>query len=203
MPPPTPVIENIAITGLILAGGAGQRMGGQDKGWLEYQGIPLIQTVIQRLRPQVSTLLISANRNLERYAAFGYPVLQDQTNMPATSGYQGPLAGILQGLAACTTPWLQIVPCDTPNFPHTLVTTLQQVAQPPYLAIVPKIHERAQWVFALLHKDCLAPLHTQFAQGERTLGKALSSLPLQYLCMHDVGSTAFENLNTWQPGISS
>ena len=188
-----------AITGLILAGGAGRRMGGQDKGWVRYHGAPLIETVLERLRPQVSGILISANRTLERYAALGYPVLQDPAINPATPDYQGPLAGILQGLAACHTPWLQIVPCDTPHFPTTLVATLQSAAHTPYLAIVPEVNGRAQWVFCLLHKNCLAPLRMQFDQGQRALGKALSILPLQRIVMADPDGTAFENLNSLQP----
>ncbi len=178
-----------AITGLILAGGAGRRMGGADKGWVVYQGTPLIESVLARLTPQVDGILISANRTLERYAALGYPVVQDDS-----SDFQGPLAGILAGLAACPTPWLQLAPCDTPYFPDDLVHRLRSAAR--QLACTPVVNRREQWVFTLLHKDAHAPLQQLFAQGERTLGKVLSSLPLDLLQINALEPRDFLNINT-------
>lgn len=174
-------------------------MGGQDKGWIIHQGKPLIESTLKKLRPQVSSILISANRNFERYAALGYQVLRDHRTTLTAIDYQGPLAGILQGLEACVTPWLQVVPCDTPHFPTTLVVTLQNALHAPHLAIVPEVNGRMQWVFCLLHKSCFAPLRAQFDQGERTLGKCLSNLPLQRIVITDPDSASFENLNVLQP----
>ncbi len=185
MNPPAPA----AITGLILAGGAGRRMGGADKGWVVYQGTPLIESVLARLAPQVDGILISANRTLERYAALGYPVVQD-----ASSDFQGPLAGILAGLAACPTPWLQLAPCDTPCFPDDLVRKLRTAVR--QSACTPVVNGRAQWVFTLLHKDVHAPLRKLFEQGERTLGRALSGLPLDLLQINAPESQDFLNINT-------
>ena len=107
------------ITGLILAGGEGRRMGGADKGLLDFHGRPLVAHVIERLVPQVDTLLISANRNLDEYLDFGYPVVTD-----ASADRLGPLAGIAAGLQACETPWLLVCPCDCPALPTDLVARL-------------------------------------------------------------------------------
>jgi len=95
------------ITALVLAGGRGSRMGGVDKGLTPLQGKPLVAHIIERLEPQVAHVLINANRNAERYADFGKPVLADAD--PAA--YAGPLAGMLAGLQACTTPRHQPVFC--------------------------------------------------------------------------------------------
>ncbi|GKT24574.1 molybdenum cofactor guanylyltransferase MobA [Acidovorax sp. SUPP3334] len=111
------------ITGLVLAGGQGTRMGGQDKGLQAFQGVPLALHALRRLRPQVGGVLISANRHLDQYAAFGAPVLPD-----ALPGHAGPLAGFLAGLSRCDTPWLLTVPCDTPLFPHDVAERLLAAA---------------------------------------------------------------------------
>ena len=103
------------ITGLVLAGGRGIRMGGVDKGLVPLQGRPLVAHALARLAPQVGPLLISANRHLDEYRRFGLPVLTD-----AQDDFPGPLAGLLAGLRACRTPWLLCVPCDAPRLPADL-----------------------------------------------------------------------------------
>ncbi|MEY8875105.1 MAG: molybdenum cofactor guanylyltransferase MobA [Leptothrix sp. (in: b-proteobacteria)] len=112
------------ITGLILAGGRGSRMGGVDKGLQNHQGLPLALHALLRLQPQVGSLMINANRNLAAYEAMGAPVWPD-----AESDFPGPLAGFLVGLERCETPWLITVPCDTPGFPLDLVQRLASAAQ--------------------------------------------------------------------------
>ncbi|TAK92149.1 MAG: molybdenum cofactor guanylyltransferase [Burkholderiaceae bacterium] len=177
------------VTGLILAGGAGKRMGGVDKGWVCHQGVPMIEAALARLTPQVGSILISANRSLERYAALGHPVVQDNS-----SDFQGPLAGILAGLSACQTPWLQVIPCDTPAFPSDLVQQLLAAVR--HQACTPVVRGREQWTFTLLHRDCLLPLQQQFDQGVRTLGKALSALQLDLLPIEAENRQDFININT-------
>ena len=113
------------VTAVILAGGRGTRMGGADKGLVSYQGQALIAHVIARLRPQVSQLIINANRNLASYQAFGYPVVSDNN-----ADFDGPLAGMLAGLTAAATDWVLTVPCDTPHLPTDLVARLQQALHP-------------------------------------------------------------------------
>jgi len=112
-------IDKNDITGLILAGGRGSRMGGVDKGLQNHHGMPLALHALLRLQPQVGAMLINANRNLGAYESMGAPVWPD-----ALPDYPGPLAGMLAGLEHCTTPYLVTVPCDTPNFPDDLVERL-------------------------------------------------------------------------------
>jgi molybdenum cofactor guanylyltransferase len=107
------------ITGLVLAGGRGSRMGGVDKGLQNFQGMPLALHAVMRLGPQVGALMVNANRNLAAYESMGAPVWPD-----ATTDFPGPLAGFLVGLERCETPYLVTVPCDSPQFPADLVARL-------------------------------------------------------------------------------
>lgn len=111
-------------TGLILAGGRATRMQGRDKGLEIYQGKPLIQHVTERIAPQVDALWISCNRNAEEYGAFACRLLSD-----ARPGFQGPLSGIATALSQLKTPWMLVVPCDTPHLPAHLHAALRAVAQ--------------------------------------------------------------------------
>jgi molybdenum cofactor guanylyltransferase len=113
------MIERDQITGVVLAGGRGSRMGGVDKGLQNHCGIPLALHALLRLQPQVGALLVNANRNLGAYEALGAPVWPDPIE-----GFAGPLVGFLAGLEHCETPWLVTVPCDTPDFPTDLVERL-------------------------------------------------------------------------------
>jgi molybdenum cofactor guanylyltransferase len=112
-------IQITDITGLILAGGLGSRMGGVDKGLQDHLGVPLALCALRRLAPQVGKIMINANRNIPAYEALGASVWPDEL-----ADYPGPLAGIIAGLAHCETPYLVTVPCDTPNFPLDLVERL-------------------------------------------------------------------------------
>ncbi|MCX7897245.1 MAG: molybdenum cofactor guanylyltransferase [Rhodocyclaceae bacterium] len=178
------------ITGLILAGGAGLRMGGADKGLLTYQGLPLIEHVIKRLAPQVETLLISANRNHERYARYGYPVLADEIQ-----GFAGPLAGIATGLAACQTEWLAIVPCDVPDLAPDLVARLYEAASLAQGTLAVAVTEAGiQPTFSLCHRCELPALRDYFAHGERRLSRWCEMR--QAVRVYFPDALAFANLNT-------
>lgn len=107
------------VTGVILAGGRGSRMGGEDKGLMMLNGLPLYQHVLQRLQPQVSTICISANRNITRYQQSGFPVISD-----TVTDFAGPLAGMLAALRTIPSQWAMFVSCDTPFIPPTLVAGL-------------------------------------------------------------------------------
>lgn len=109
------------ITGLVLAGGRGSRMGGVDKGLQDFNGAPLALHALRRVAPQVGRTAVNANRNLPVYESFGAPVWPD-----GLAGYAGPLAGFLAGLERCETPWLLTVPCDTPLFPPDLAGRLAE-----------------------------------------------------------------------------
>src|SRR5258708_33080903 len=109
------------ISGLVLAGGRGTRMGGIDKGLQMHLGIRLALHALERLRPQVGALMLNANRNLAAYQAMNVPVWPDEL-----ADFPGPLAGMLAGLEHCATPYLATAPCDTPNFPTDLIAHLAQ-----------------------------------------------------------------------------
>ena len=112
-------IARTDITGVVFAGGQGRRMGGVDKGLVELDGRALVAHVIERLAPQVGELVINANQNRDRYAAFGYPVVAD-----VIPDFAGPLAGLHAAMAAATTPYVVTSPCDSPFLPADLVARL-------------------------------------------------------------------------------
>lgn len=153
------------VTGLILAGGRGSRMGGVDKGLQNFNGLPLALHTLLRLQPQVGDVMINANRNLGAYEAFGVPVWPD-----VLADYAGPLAGFLTGLERCETQWLMIVPCDSPLFPSDLVERLARAAQEQDAEIAMaaareqdgQLH--AQPVFSLLRVELLESL-VRFTHG--------------------------------------
>ena len=156
-------IKSLPITGTVLAGGQGRRMGGQDKGWVQYQGQPLIHQVCERLHPQVSQLQIIANRNLDAYQQLGFPVIPD-----LEAGYQGPLVGIATGLQAAQQPWTLFVPCDGPFIPEDLAAQLYQAALDSGQPIaVASDGQRLQPVVVLIQTDCLPDLLNTLAAGER------------------------------------
>jgi len=140
------------VTGLVLAGGRARRMAGRDKGLIELAGRPMVHWVVQRLVPQTDSVLISANRNVERYADLGFEVIRD-----AEDGFLGPLAGISAGLTQAATPWLVTVPCDSPLLVTDLVVRLS-VAVPEKGTGIAVAYDgnRLQPVFSLIHRD-LAP----------------------------------------------
>ena len=179
------------ITGVILAGGQGRRMGGADKGLQELGGRPMAAHVLERLAPQVGAVLISANRNLERYAELGCPVLPDTLH-----GYAGPLAGLQAALAQATTPLLVTAPCDSPFLPADLVARLHDglVAQQAELAVA-CADGRAHRAFCLLRRELLPGLDAFLAAGERRVGLWHASLKVAEVDFSDEAG-AFGNINT-------
>lgn len=152
--------EKTGITGIILAGGAGRRMGGADKGLLSLQGRPLVEYVIERLSPQVDELQIVANRNLPTYADYGYPVISD-----AIPDFAGPLVGMLSGLSACPTSHALFVPADAPLLPSDLASRLQHTGK---LAAVAADAHGWQPLCCLLSIQLLPDLQRAVEGGERS-----------------------------------
>lgn len=153
--------QTASCTGLILAGGRGRRLGGADKGWLQLEDGPLVNKVIAQFRPQVATLLISANRNTGRYRRLGFPVLADPEQ-----AFGGPLAGILAGLRHMHTEWLITVPVDAPLLPSDYVARMCQTSSSAPLRVAHD-GERIQPVYCLVHRDLCAPLEQAMARGTR------------------------------------
>jgi molybdopterin-guanine dinucleotide biosynthesis protein A len=159
------------ITGLVLAGGRGARMGGVDKGLQAFRGMPLAMHAVLRLAPQVGALMLNANRNLGAYESMGVPVWPD-----AIPDHAGPLAGFLTGLERCETPWLVTVPCDSPFFPDDLVARLCAAAQrdDAELAMAATWEDgalRTHPVFCLLKTALLESLVVATQAGERKIDR--------------------------------
>ena len=181
------------ITGVILAGGRGSRLGGADKGLVPLLGRPLIEHVMAALRPQVGRLVISANRNRETYAAYGVPVIAD-----GIGDYHGPLAGILSALRAADTPFVLCAPCDTPAPPSDLAERLiaALVREQAQLAVV-SCGARMQPVFALVQRALAQPLQDYLVGGGREAGEWMRR---QHAALADFSDAAeaFVNINTPQ-----
>ena len=179
------------ITGIVLAGGMGRRMGGVDKGLVELGGRPMVAHVIARLAPQVGTLLINANQNAERYAAFGYPVVPD-----AVGGFAGPLAGLHAGMSAATSPYVVTVPCDSPFLPADLVARLSMaMTRGDAQLAVAKTADQPHPVFALVRCDVLPHLASFLASGGRKIDAWYQTLRMVEVPFDDE-ATAFRNINT-------
>jgi molybdopterin-guanine dinucleotide biosynthesis protein A len=157
------------ITGVILAGGRGSRLGGVDKGLVPLHGRPLIEYAIDALRPQVGALLISANRNRDVYASYGYPVIAD-----VMGDYDGPLAGMLSAMRAAGTAYILTTPCDAPSIPDDLARRLAAaLASKNAVASTVSLQGRLQPVFALLRCTLVGDLENFLKQGERGTGEWL------------------------------
>lgn len=181
------VNKRLAVTGLILAGGQGLRMGGQDKGLVDYKDKPLVDWVIERLLPQVDELLISANRNLDEYSNRGYRVVTD--SLP---DFQGPLAGMLAGLQLARHEWMLSVPCDVPHLPRNLVMHLAEHAAGRE-AVFARDAERDHPAILLLNKACLPKLMDYLEKGERSVKGLLGALNVAAAAFPD--PAAFGNMN--------
>ena len=182
------------ITGLILAGGRGSRMGGVDKGLQNHLGLPLALQALMRLQLQVGEVMINANRNLAAYESMGVPVWPD-----ALPDYPGPLAGLLAGLERCETPWLVSVPCDTPNFPLDLVARLAQGATDADADVaIAATRENGvvqpQPVFCLVKATLLESLVEFLHRGERKIDRWTGAQRHVQVSFDD--ADAFFNANT-------
>ena len=182
--------NEIKITGLILAGGLARRMGGGDKGLRQFRGKPLVAHALERLAPQVDTLIINANQNREAYEALGYPVIAD-----AVAGHAGPLAGLHAGLAACTTPLLATAPCDSPFLPPDLVARLHAalIGAGAELAVA-QTGGRAQLVFALCRREVQDSLTDFLDGGGHKVETWYAALNVVEVPFED--EAAFANINT-------
>ena len=177
------------VSGIVLAGGLGRRMGGVDKGLQPLRGKPMVEWVLARLAPQVDDIVINANQNLERYAAFGHRVVPDRVG-----GFAGPLAGLHAGLKFARHPLVVTVPCDSPFLPADLVSRLQAALGANQLAVA-KTGEQAHPVFSLMKREVRESLEAFLAQGGRKIDAWYAALKVVEVRFDDEAD-AFRNINT-------
>lgn len=189
------MIATEQITGLILAGGRAQRMGGNDKGLISFRNKPLIEFAIQSLQAQVGQILINANRNITKYASYGYSVLMDET-----SDFSGPLAGFAIGLKHCKTPYLLTAPCDSPLLPHDLAHRLAVKLESEGLDLVYASTQEAdgtiwaQPVFCLMRSNLGEQLKTFMDSDKLKIDRWFKELNSGTVIFDNV--QAFVNVNT-------
>ena len=177
------------VTGIVLAGGQGRRMGGVDKGLQRLHDKPMVEHVIGRLAPQVDEILINANQNLEAYARFGYRVVPD-----AIGGFAGPLAGLHAGLGAAQHPFALTVPCDSPFLPADLFSRLKNELHEYDLAVA-KTGDQPHPVFSLVRVSVLEHLSRFLSAGGRKIDAWYSTLNIIEVPFDDEAD-AFRNINT-------
>jgi molybdopterin-guanine dinucleotide biosynthesis protein A len=178
-----------AVSGIVLAGGQGRRMGGVDKGLVHLRGKPMVAWVLERLAPQVGEIVINANQNLEAYAAFGHRVVPDDVG-----GFAGPLAGLHAGLAAVAHELAVTVPCDSPFLPLDLVARLRAALGANELAVA-KTGDQPHPVFSLVRRSVHAHLGAFLAGGGRKIDAWYASLKVVEVPFDDEAD-AFRNINT-------
>ncbi len=182
-------IPGFGVTGIVLAGGRGQRMGGADKG-LELLGTrPMVELVIARFAPQVDELLVIANRNLERYGSFGHRVVSD-----AIGDFAGPLAGLHRGMCEAANDLVCTVPCDSPFLPTDLVERLRTPVTSGADLAVATTGGKQQPVFCLCRRSLLPQLEAYLASGQRRFDAWYAALRMVAVSFDD--DAAFANINT-------
>jgi molybdopterin-guanine dinucleotide biosynthesis protein A len=179
----------MSISGIVLAGGQGRRMGGVDKGLQILRGKPMVEWVLERLIPQVSEIVINANQNTERYASLGHRVVGDEL-----SGFAGPLAGLHAGIKAARHPLVVTVPCDSPFLPEDLVARLRNGLADNAIAVA-RTGEQPHPVFALVRANVLDNLESFLRGGGRKIDAWYGALRFVEVPFDDEAE-AFRNINT-------
>jgi molybdopterin-guanine dinucleotide biosynthesis protein A len=184
-------MPSIDVTGVVLAGGQGSRMGGVDKGLQEFRGRPMVAHVLEALAPQVGELLVNANRNPEAYERFGYRVIADEI-----PGFAGPLAGFERGLAHASGALVVTAPCDSPFLPRDLVARLRAGLEREAAELaVAKTGDQAHPVFCLMRRDVHASLAAFLASGQRKIDRWYATHRFVEVPFDDEAE-AFLNINT-------
>lgn len=178
---------------ILLSGGQGRRFNHQDKGLILWNGVPLIEHVIQRLQPQCQQILINCNRNIPRYQAFGFPVFEDQDK-----GFAGPLEGIQSARSAVQHPWCLVAPNDTPLLPANLVSRLLHGAiEQNWQIAYPVCGARKHYLPVLIRTDILESVDKQLQQADRSLHQWYEHFTVGEVDFSD-HQIAFANLNSPQ-----
>lgn len=183
--------DKINITGVVLAGGRGSRMDGQDKGLVIFRGKPMVSYALEALKSVTGQILISANRNIDLYAAYGYPVIKDYSE-----NFDGPLAGLYSALTCADTPYVMTIPCDSPFVNHMVLTRMLDAMDIESTSIC-TIHDgnRLQSAFMIAHKQLIVDLENYLSEGKR---KVETWLKRHNLVVADVSDfpELFTNINT-------
>jgi molybdenum cofactor guanylyltransferase len=177
------------VSGIVLAGGQGRRMGGVDKGLQMLRDRPMAAWVLERLAPQVGEIVINANQNLAAYGAFGFRVVPDEIG-----GFAGPLAGLHAGLAVAAHPLVVTVPCDSPFLPADLVARLRKALGANDLAVA-KTGDQPHPVFSLVRRSVHGHLTQYLAGGGRKIDAWYATLKVVEVPFDDE-TDAFRNINT-------
>ena len=179
------------VTGIVLAGGQGRRMGGVDKGLVTLGGRPMVAHVLDRIAPQVAEVLINANQNADRYGALGYPVVAD-----AVGGFAGPLAGLHAGMSRAAHALVVTVPCDSPFLPADLVARLSAALDANHSQLaVARTFDQPHPVFCLVRRDVLPHLEAFLTGGGRKIDAWYATLNVVEVPFDDEAD-AFRNINT-------
>ena len=178
-----------AVTGLILAGGRASRLGGKDKGFMMFEGQFLIERQLGWMRPQVSQVLISANRSLEEYAATGYSIVLDKE-----VGFQGPLHGVLSGLQQSQSEWLFVHPVDLPFLPSDVVEKMFAARESNFDCYFLSSEEREHYLSMMLSKKLLPQLQAFIASGGKRVREFLNLVGAKSLRL-GLDENCFKNLN--------
>jgi len=184
-------INKTDITAVILAGGLGRRMGGQDKGLLEFNGRLIIEILIERLQDQQLDILVNANRNQATYQSYGYPVVGDELK-----DYQGPLAGFASAMTTVKTRYILTLPCDSPKLAHNFVDRFIETRDREQAPIcVAHDGERLQPVYALIDTQLLDDLKLFLDSGERKIDRWYAQHDYAQVDFSD-DTVMFQNINT-------
>jgi molybdenum cofactor guanylyltransferase len=184
-------IDHKDITAVILAGGQGRRMGGQDKGLIEFDGKPLAAILVEKLGQQGVDIIINANRNHDQYQKLGFPVISD-----TLEDYQGPLAGFASAMAAVNSQFILTLPCDGPllsdDYVTRFITSYTQSAAPVQVAFD---GDRLQPVHALIKVGLLTSLNQFLEGGDRKIDRWYAQHDYERVDFSDCASM-FRNINT-------
>ena len=178
-----------SVSGIVLAGGQGRRMGGVDKGLQLLRGKPMIEWVLERLAPQVAEIVVNANQNIDKYASYGHRVVPDEI-----TGFAGPLAGLHAGLKAAREALVVTVPCDSPFLPSDLVSRLKKSLGDKDLAVA-RTGDQPHPVFSLMKRQVRESLEAFLASGGRKIDAWYAALEVVEVSFDDEAD-AFRNINT-------
>lgn len=184
-------VDTRTLGAVVLAGGLARRMGGEDKGLVTLNGRPMVTWSVEAVQTVASATVINANRNLDRYSAYGVPVIKD-----ILSDFQGPLAGLYSGCNYLNTDWVLMCPCDTPFIQSTLIDHLWKATlDTEHPVVVAHDGERLQSVFSIVLRTLAPSIKNFLERGERKIDRWYEEVGFARVDC-SAYSAMFENINT-------